>query len=238
MDFSLALAFLAGIVTVLSPCVLPLLSVIFASAVQEGRWQPWGVLIGFVASFALVTLSLATAVNSLGLQPEAVRTFSGVLLLALGTLLVVPRFGHWFEVQTSGVAVLSATLPSGDGFAGGLALGGGLGLVWTPCVGPIMASVITLALNQEVTLGAVAVTLAFALGTALPMAGVIFGGRALVRRLSFFQEHAERIRQVFGLLLVLAALLILIGFDRAIQGWLLVHFPGWEAALTGWETAK
>lgn len=236
MDASPALAFLAGVITILSPCVLPLLPVILASAVQEGRWRPWGVLIGFVASFALVTLLLATAVNALGLSPDAVRVTSGLLLLAFGLVLVVPQFNYWFEAQTGGVAAISGRLPDSGGFLGGLGLGAGLGLAWTPCVGPIMASVITLALNQQVTFGAVIVTLAFALGTAVPMAAVIFGGRALTRRLGIFQQHGELIRQIFGGLLILAALLILTGLDRTIQTWLLVTFPGWEAALVGWES--
>ena len=238
MGLSAVLAFIAGLVTIMSPCVLPLLPVIFASAVQEGRWRPFGVLIGFVASFALVTLLLATVVNAFAVDPDTIRLFSGLLLLVLGGMLVIPQLGHWFERRTSSITALSGRLPTSGGFLGGLVLGGGLGLVWTPCVGPIMASVITLALNQEVTFGAVIVTLAFALGTALPMAGVIFGGRALVRRLGFFQRHAERIRQIFGLLLVLAALLILTGLDRTIQVWLLTTFPSWESALTGWEQAS
>jgi hypothetical protein len=98
-----------------------------------------------------------------------------------------------------------------------------------------MASVITLALNQAVTGSAVLVTLAYALGTAIPMAAVIFGGRSLVKRVGFIQRHTTLIRVIFGVLLILAAMLILTGFDRTIQTWLLVTFPQWEGALVGWE---
>lgn len=232
---TILLAFIAGFVTVLSPCVLPLLPVIFASAVQEGKWRPFGVLIGFVVSFAAITLLLATLVSSLGLHPDAMRVLSGVILLVCGVFLAVPQLSHWFEMRTGSIAGLSARFPDHGGFWGGLALGSGLGLAWTPCVGPIMASVITLALNQSVTGGAVLVTLAYALGTAIPMGAVIFGGRALVRRVGFLQRHTTLIRLVFGLLLILAAVLILSGFDRAIQTWLLIAFPQWESVLVGWE---
>lgn len=232
---TVVLAFLAGVITVLSPCVLPLLPVIFASAVQEGRLRPWGVLLGFVLSFAAVTLLLATLVSSIGLRPDAVRYFSGALLLVCGVVLAIPRLSHWFEARTGAVAGLSAHVPDAGGFWGGFVLGSGLGLAWTPCVGPIMASVITLALNQTITGGAVAVTLAFALGTAIPMGAVIFGGRALVKRVSILQTHVGTVRVVFGLLLILAAVLILTGVDRTIQTWLLITFPEWEAALVGWE---
>jgi len=232
---TLVLAFVAGFVTVLSPCVLPLLPVILASAVQDGKWRPFGVLLGFVVSFAAITLLLATLVSSLGLHPDAMRVVSGVVLLVCGLFLAVPQLSHWFEMRTGAVANLSARFPDHGGFWGGIVLGAGLGLAWTPCVGPIMASVITLALNQTITGGAVAVTLAYALGTAIPMGAVIFGGRALVRRVSFLQRHTTLIRIIFGSLLILAALLILTGFDRTIQTWLLIAFPEWESALVGWE---
>lgn len=232
---TIALAFLAGFITVLSPCVLPLLPVIFASAVQEGRLRPWGVLLGFVLSFAAITLLLATLVTSLGIRPDLLRYLSGGLLLVCGLVLAVPQLSHWFEARTGSIAGLSPHVHDHGGFWGGFVLGGGLGLAWTPCVGPIMASVITLALNQTVTGGAVAVTLAYAIGTAIPMGAVIFGGRALVQRVGFIQQHVETIRIVFGVLLILAAVLILTGFDRTIQIWLLSAFPHWEEALVGWE---
>jgi cytochrome c-type biogenesis protein len=232
---AILLAFVAGVVTVLSPCVLPLLPVILASAVQDGRWRPFGVLLGFVLSFAAITLLLATLVSSFGLHPDAMRALSGAILLVCGVFLAVPQLSHWFEMRTGSIAGLSARFPDHGGFWGGFVLGAGLGLAWTPCVGPIMASVITLALNQTVTGGAVLVTLAYALGTAIPMAAVIFGGRALVQRVGFIQRHTTLIRLIFGLLLILAALLILTGFDRTIQTWLLITFPHWESALVGWE---
>jgi cytochrome c biogenesis protein CcdA len=233
------LAFLAGVVTVLSPCVLPLLPAILASSVQEGRLRPWGVVTGFVGCFSGATLLLSALVLATGISPEILRAVSGALLVALGAILAVPRLSHAFELQAGGVAALSGAIPaSGNGFWGGLALGSGLGLAWTPCVGPIMASVITLALNQEVTAGTVLVTLAYAMGTALPMVAVIFGGRSLIHKVQVLRTQTETIRTGMGLLLALAGIAILTDADRAIQIWLLIQFPGWEAALTGWEPSQ
>src|SRR5690606_12038238 len=174
-----------------------------------------------------------------GVSPDVLRAVSGTMLVGLGTILAVPRLSHAFEMQAGGVAALGGAIPAtGNGFWGGLALGSGLGLAWTPCVGPIMASVITLALNQEVTAGTAMVTLAYATGTALPMVAVIFGGRALIGRIEVLRAHMDSIRTGMGLLLVLAGIAILTGADRAIQIWLLIQFPGWEAALTGGEPAQ
>ncbi len=237
MNIAILIAFAAGLVTVASPCVLPLLPVILASSAQSGRLRPWGVLVGFVLCFAAVTLALASLVNALGIQPDLVRVISAIILLACGVVLIVPQFSNLFERSTSSLANASARLPTGDGFGGGFVIGAGLGLAWTPCVGPVMASVLTLAMNQQVSLDAVLITLAFALGTALPMVAVIFGGRALIKRLSFLQANGERIKKLFGVLLIVVAIFLLTGFDRTIQLWLFDLFPGWEEALTGWEYA-
>ncbi|GGF30619.1 cytochrome C biogenesis protein CcdA [Youhaiella tibetensis] len=230
-----ALAFLAGIITVLSPCVLPLLPIILATAAQEGRARPFGVILGFVGAFTLATLSLSFLVRALGVPPDLNRTLAASILVVLGLVLIVPAFHHAFERLASALVARLPVGQAGNGFGGGLAVGAGLGLAWSPCVGPVMASVITLALNQQVNAGAVAITLAFSLGTALPMAAIILGGRNLVRRLSWFQANATRIQQLMGGLLVLTGLAIFLGWDRAIQVQLLTWFPDWELALTGWE---
>ena len=231
---SLLLAFVAGVITILSPCVLPLLPMILATATQEGRGRPFGVILGFIAAFTAATLALSTLVRALGVPPDLNRTLSAIIMVVLGLVLAVPGLQLQFERLAGGLAG-RAPAAAGAGFGGGLAVGLSLGLAWTPCVGPIMASVITLALNQNVGAGAVGITLAFSLGTAVPMAAVLFGGRRLVRRLDWFQRNGETIHRIFGAVLLLTGLAIWFGWDRSIQIALLEWFPGWEGLLTGWE---
>jgi cytochrome c biogenesis protein CcdA len=214
--------------------VLPLLPMILATATQEGRARPIGVIVGFVLAFTAATLALSALVRLLGVPPDINRTLSAVVLAVLGFVLVVPGLQLRFERLAGGLAGRAPSSTS-NGFGGGVVVGLGLGLAWSPCVGPIMASVITLALNQSVGPGAVAVTLAFSLGTALPMAAVLLGGRQLVRRLDWFQRHAATIQRVFGVVLLLTALAIWLGLDRSVQILLLEWFPGWEGLLTSWE---
>ncbi|SEQ54303.1 Cytochrome c biogenesis protein CcdA [Devosia sp. YR412] len=235
MLVTIGFAFLAGIITVLSPCVLPLLPVILGSAAQEGRARPIGLIVGFVASFTLATLALSYLVRALGVPPDLNRLLAGTVLILLGLVLALPPLHRGFERLAGNLASRLPVPQNGSGFGGGLAIGAGLGLAWSPCVGPIMASVITLALNQQVDAGALAVTLAFSLGTALPMAAIMLGGRQLVRRLGWFQQNASGIQQVLGAILVLTGLAIFFGWDRQIQILLLTWFPDWELALTGWE---
>jgi len=238
MFLTTGFAFLAGVITVLSPCVLPLLPVILATAAQEGKARPIGVMVGFVGSFTLATLALSYLVRSLGLPPDINRLLAGYILILLGLVLAVPALHDLFERSASllvgrfsggGAAVQS------NGFGGGLVVGSGLGLAWSPCVGPIMASVITLALNQEVNASAVLITLAFSLGTAIPMAAIVIGGHRVAKRLRWFQANAKRIQQVLGLIMLLVGVAILAGWDRLIQVQLLTWFPNWEQSLTNWE---
>lgn len=235
MLLTIGFAFLAGVITVLSPCVLPLLPIILASATQEGKARPIGMIVGFVGTFTAATLALSFLVRSLGVPPDLNRILAGTVLILLGLVLAVPQLHLMFERLAGNLAARAPAGEPSSGFGGGLVVGAGLGLAWSPCVGPIMASVITLALNQQVDAAAIAVTLAFALGTALPMAAVMFGGRKLVRRLDWFSANAARIQQVLGVILVLTGLAIFLGWDRQIQILLLTWFPDWELALTGWE---
>jgi cytochrome c-type biogenesis protein len=235
MLVTIGFAFLAGVITVLSPCVLPLLPIILSSGAQEGRARPIGLIIGFVGAFTAATLALSYLVRSLGVPPDLNRILAGAVLIALGLVLAIPFLHRGFERLAGAIASRTPVPQNGSGFGGSLAIGAGLGLAWSPCVGPIMASVITLALNQKVDAAAIAVTFAFSLGTALPMAAFMLGGRQITRRLGWFQANAGRIQQVLGVLLVLTGLAIFVGWDRQIQILLLTWFPDWELALTGWE---
>ena len=147
-------AFLAGIVTVLSPCILPVLPVVLSGSVGGGKSRPWGIITGFIVSFTVFTLTLSALVQTLGLDPDVLRWVAAGLILVFGLVLVVPvlkdKFMAWTTALVSrSTAPVRPGKPAG-GYWSGLVLGLGLGVVWTPCVGPIMASVITLALSQSV----------------------------------------------------------------------------------------
>jgi cytochrome c biogenesis protein CcdA len=218
----LLVAFLGGLLTVLSPCVLPVLPVLLSGAVG-GRGRPPGIIAGFTGSFVLLTLFLATLVGTLNLSVEALRWGAVALLLLFGLTLAVPALQRRFEV------LAARTLPQGagrggDGFAGGVLVGATLGVVWTPCVGPILASVTTLALSGQVTAFAAAVTVVYALGVALPMLGVMWGGRRLLHRPALLARLGG-IQQAFGVVLMLFAAGMVFGVDRRVQTALVENLP-------------
>jgi cytochrome c-type biogenesis protein len=238
-------AFLSGIITVASPCVLPVLPFLLSGSIG-GKARPYGIIAGFVVSFTLATLFIGVVVQALGIAPDMLRTVSVGMLLVFGLLLAVP-FLHQFYERLSSRAVAGiqgsiqgSTQSSGvktenNGFIGGLSVGLTLGLLWTPCVGPIMASVITLALSGAVTAQAIATTVAFSLGTALPMLAVMLGGRKLLGRIPALMQNLGRVQQGFGVVLVVFAIGIGFGYDRAFQSWFLDTFPGYSDALTKLE---
>ena len=226
-----AFAFLSGIITILSPCILPVLPVVLSGSVG-GRRRPAGIIVGFVASFTAFTLLLSAIVRLLHLPPDILRTAAVIVIIGFGLVMTVPALTKAFESLASRI---TSRGPEGKGFFGGLAIGASLGLIWTPCVGPIMASVITLAVANSVDGGSVVIALSYALGTAIPMTGIMAGGRSLIKRFPALTAHTGRIQRVFGVLLLAAGVSVGFGLDRRFQAAVLDIFPTWGTGLTAFE---
>ncbi len=238
----LAFAFLSGLITVLSPCILPVLPVVLSGGMGAGKARPFGVLAGFVASFTAFTLALTAIVQAIGISPDALRIAAVVLLVLFGVVMLVPALGKWFEAATGWIANRGAGAPKPAarraGFWMGVPVGLTLGLVWTPCVGPIMASVASLALTQRVDGGAVFITLAYTLGTSVPMLAVMLGGRALLNRVPGLARNAAKIQKGFGAVMIAVGVAIGFGWDRQFQAAVLKAFPSYGTGLTAVEETK
>lgn len=228
-------AFLAGVVTILSPCILPVLPLVLSGSLTGGKKRPIGIVVGFVASFTFFTLALTAIVRLTGVSPDILRIISIVIILCFGLALIVPKFQLWMERIFSGIAGAAANKNEGSGFFGGVFLGLSLGLIWTPCVGPILASVITLAATSSVNLAAVFITLAYALGSGIPMLLITYGGRQLLQRVPWLLQNTAKIQKAFGILMILTALAIAFNVDRKFQTYVLEKFPNYGAGLTKLE---
>lgn len=230
-------AFIAGVVIVLSPCILPVLPIILTSTIgsQHTYSRPLGVVAGFVLSFTFFTLFLSTIVRISGLPADALRTFSIVVIGLFGVSLLVPRVQVLLEQLFS---KLSSRVPVGSqrpGFVGGLLIGVSLGLLWTPCVGPILASVISLALTGSVTLDAAIITMAYASGTAIPMFMIMVGGQKALTRVPWLVRNTANIQKAFGVIMILTAVGIYFNVDRSFQVYILEKFPSYGEGLTRFE---
>lgn len=227
-------AFLAGIVTVLSPCILPILPIVLSGSVDKGKRRPVGIVTGFVLSFTFFTLFLTFLVNQFGISADLLRSVSVLVIFLFGVSLLWPRFQIILEKLFSRFAQYSPS-QKGDGFYGGVLLGLSLGLLWTPCVGPILASVIALALTGAVNQSALFITFAYSVGTSLPMLAIIYGGRQLLNRVPWLTRNTGKIQQGFGVVMILTALAIYTNLDRRFQTWVLTAFPNYGTGLTQLE---
>ena len=250
----LAFAFVSGVITILSPCILPVLPIVLSGGIGGGKARPFGVLTGFVVSFTVFTLTLSAIVRALGIPADALRVVAVVLIAVFGIVMLVPQLRNGFELLTSRIASRGSKTSSvavgqpmagragqaavhQAGFWSGTVVGLSLGLVWTPCVGPIMASVISLALTQQVRGDSVFITLAYTLGTSIPMLAVMLGGRALLSRVPTLTRNTANIQKGFGVLMLAMAVAIGLGWDRRFQAAVLRAFPNYGTGLTVIERA-
>lgn len=233
---TLAIAFVAGVLTILSPCVLPLVPIVLGGAQSEGRWGPVALGLGLTTSFTVVGLFVATIGFSIGLDGDLFRRIGGALLIAIGVVLLVPAI----QVRIAAVGGPLSTWADGgirklDGRGpwGQLGLGGLMGLVWAPCVGPTLGAASLLAAQGQ-DIGRVALTmLIFGIGAATPL--VLFGlmSRQVIARLrSRMLAAGSAGKHILGGLMVLIGLMILAGVDKPLESWLVASSPMWLTELT------
>ncbi len=224
----LAFAFLAGIFTILSPCILPILPAILSAGTIKGKWRPLGIIIGLIVSFTFFTLSLTAIVHATGLSANALRYAAIILVALFGLVMIFPRLSDWFAKATSPMANLGQSIQGGhasNGFGGGLVFGAALGLLWTPCAGPILAAITTLVATQSINFNTVLITLAYSIGAGIPMFLIAYGGGKVIQSSKFLSAHAERIRQIFGCLMILTAVAIALNWDMLLQQQITRFFP-------------
>ena len=215
-------AFLAGIATVLSPCVLPVLPALLSAGAGRGRLRPIGIVLGVICSFTFFTLMLTSLVQLTGISPDILRYLAIALIAGFGLAMIFPSIGEKFAQATSGVVNLGQTVQQqstqlGSGFWSGFVLGIALGLVWTPCAGPILGAITTLVATSAVTWTAVLMTLSYSIGAALPMLAIIYGGRKILNLSRGLSSYSEWIRKGLGVLMILAALAMAFHYDVQFQ---------------------
>jgi cytochrome c biogenesis protein CcdA len=239
MNFGLAtygLGLLAGALSTLSPCVLPLVPVLVASAVSAHRWGAMALGIGLALSFAIVGIFLATLDASLGLDPDTFRIVGACILAMFGLVMLVPKLQDLFTraasiLSNSGNQLLARI--TFEGLLGQFFVGVSLGLVWSPCVGPTLGAATTLA-SQGKDLGQIGLLmLFFGFGAAAPL--VMLGS---LSRTSMMKVRGRLLstgkygRQLLGLIMLGLGILIATGGDKSFEAWILNQTPDWLTSVT------
>jgi cytochrome c biogenesis protein CcdA/thiol-disulfide isomerase/thioredoxin len=225
----LAFAFVAGLLTILAPCTLPVIPLVLGGASGGGRRRIAGVFLGFGAAFVAITVIFAAALAGLGVTTDRIRVGAAFVLGIVGLSLAWPRLGRIVDrllapVQGWGAAGRIGPAAGGsDGLVGGVAIGAGIGLIWAPCVGPIMAAVIAAAVVSGPSPLAVAIAAAYVAGALIPLAAIARWGRRTTR--SVDGRRADRARRGFGIAMTVASVAVLSGLDMPLQAHLTAALP-------------
>jgi cytochrome c biogenesis protein CcdA len=215
------LSLAAGSLTTLSPCVFPILPLVLGGAVQGHRLAPLAMGSGMAISFATMGMVVGALGPALGIDSENVRFVGALMLIVLGLVMLIPtlnrRFSEWMLPIASSANAASSHLDGGS-LGGALLLGGVLGLVWSPCSGPLLASALTLVASQGgAARGALTLGL-FGVGAALPLVAVAYASRSgFARARGWVLARIDAIKKGFGVVILVTGVAILTGGDKWVE---------------------
>lgn len=233
---NLTLGYAAGLLTLINPCVLPILPIVLATALQAGRAGPLALAGGMSLSFVALGLLVASAGRALGITEETVTDAAAVMMVLFGAVLLVPRFSAAFASATGGVSARADASMGGvhhDSLSGQFVGGMLLGAVWSPCIGPTLGGAIGLASQGGSLVAAGSVMAAFALGVSTVIVALAYGAKSFLRRRrSLMRRMAQVSRPVMGVVFVAVGLAILLRLHHTVEIWALDTLPEWLTNLS------
>jgi cytochrome c biogenesis protein CcdA/thiol-disulfide isomerase/thioredoxin len=235
----LGFAFLSGLVTILAPCIWPILPIILsAPAIGKKHQRPLGITLGIMLSFAVFTLVTSYLVKIFNFNPNILRLIAVFVIGVLGLTLIIPPLSNFLELLVGKLSNLFGLnrQSEGNGFGAGFITGLSLGIVWSPCAGPILAAIATLAATGKVTADVILVTIFYVLGVGIPLFIFAYGGQQIFARVHFISKHTGRIQQIFGIIMILTAIAIYTNYDQVLQVDLLNAFPAFSTTLNNFES--
>jgi cytochrome c-type biogenesis protein len=223
-----ALAVLAGVLTIAAPCILPMLPILLDGSVgQTNRARPAFIALGFTLTFSAVALVFGIFSEEIGFSPDRLRDVAVLLLLVFGGLMVWPRPFDIVAFRLSGAIARVGPIGehAGPGNAGGFVLGMTLGAVWTPCAGPVLGSILTLVATSRHLAWAAVLLVHYAIGAGIPMLVIAYGGQYFSTRIRQIARHSRHLQQGFGGVVLLTAVAIHYQYDTLVTVWLPGFYP-------------
>jgi len=224
-------AYLAGILTLINPCVLPVLPIVLASSLHRDRRAPLALAAGMSVSFVALGLGVTALGPVLGLDVDTVTRTAALLMIAFGAVMLIPSLSTRFSTATAGLAARADAQidrTADAGLSGQFASGALLGAVWSPCIGPTLGAAIALASTGESLGRAGAIMIAFALGVSTLILGLAYGAQsALRRRQATLRALAEKAKPAMGIAFVLVGTMLWFGGNHVIEQWLVENLPAW-----------
>ena len=232
--FNLVLALLAGVVTIAAPCTLPVLPILLgASLGHTSKARPAMIALGFVLSFSAVALLLSAITRVFDFDPNVLRNAAAILLVGFGLLMIWPTPFEWLSLRIGGLTSGSSATGtvSRQGNLGGFVLGTTLGLVWTPCAGPVLGSILTIVATSRDSAWASVLLVVYAIGAAIPMLAIAYGGQAVTTRVRSIARISPRLQQGFGVVVIAFAVASYFQYDTLIVAWLTGFYPNGQIGL-------
>lgn len=231
---SLLMAFAAGLLTILTPCILPILPAVLAGS-QGSRLRPLSIVVGMSITFTLMGALISAVGSSLVQLGDYLRWFSILFITGMGAVMYDEDINNLYvkissplveSLRSMGTSVFGRLpLSNKDGVAGGLALGSSLGFMWIPCVGPILGSILLyVSLKGNMEYGII-LLLVYSLGVGIPMLIIAYSGKYAAGNFRWLMPYTPRLKKFSGLALILVGLMILFEIDKMIQAALLPYFP-------------
>ncbi len=210
---NIGLAFLEGFALIISPCILPILPIILSGSLTGSKARPLGIVIGFIIFFAIFTLFSRSLLSHAAINMNTIRNISFGILILLGIIMLSNTLTEKLNflmqrLTNTGNQFSYANNPQG-GFFSGFLFGGLVGIIWTPCAGPILAAVIVQVVLQQTSWQAAGIVIAFAIGAALPMLLIALLGRNILSHFSFFRERSGFFRKLLGLIIIISVIYFL-----------------------------
>lgn len=222
----LLLALFAGILTIAAPCTLPVLPILLGATVgQRAGARPAFIVGGFVVSFAFVALGLNSVAAALDFDPDVLRKAGLALLAVFGVLMIWPTAFERLAAPVAAAGDTAQRIVAADGNFGGLLLGATLGLIWTPCAGPVLGAILTAIATSPEPAHGKSLLVTYTLGASLSMLAVAYGGQAISARLRRVAPYAGRLQQAFGIVVIAFAVSALLQYDAVVLAWLDHFFP-------------
>ena len=224
-------AYLAGILTLINPCVLPVLPIVLASSLHRDRRAPMALAAGLSLSFVVLGLGVTALGPALGIHTDTVARAAALVMMLFGFVMVVPALSGRFSAATAGFAARADAqidLTQGSGLMGQFLSGALLGAVWSPCIGPTLGAAIALASTGENLGRAGVIMLAFALGVSTLILTLAYGAQSAIRRRqATLRTIADRAKPVMGLTFIAVGAALWFGLNHIIEGWLVRNLPSW-----------
>jgi cytochrome c-type biogenesis protein len=224
-------AYLAGLLTLINPCVLPVLPIVLASGLQTNRHAPAAIAAGMSLTFVVFGILVVTFGRSIGLSEERLLTSGSVMMILFGMVMLVPKAATRFELATAGMSQAADSrinLLDQSGLGGQFLGGALLGMVWSPCIGPTLGGAIALASQGESLPWATLILTAFAIGVSSVILALGYGARSVLQQnQALLRRIATKSHAILGLVFVAVGLALLLRLHRVLETWAVENLPIW-----------